>query len=69
MSLSQERQVGADHAAELLARDLYETMEWLAPTDDEGEWDKVSEYDKEYYRTCIERLLQRDDLIQVALLD
>lgn len=57
----------SSEAEELLSRRLYEKMEHLCPTDDHCDWARLSEKDKEYYRTLIENLLMADDLIKAAL--
>ena len=57
----------ADEATELLACRLYEKMEHLYPTDPHGEWVRLSEKDRDYYRTLVENLLMADDLVEAAL--
>ena len=54
--------------AEQLARQLYWEMERLEPTDDDCNWDCLSEHEKNFYRSCISGLFDRADLIR-ALLD
>lgn len=61
--------VSADEATALLARRLYEKMEHLCPTASYGEWDRLSEWDRDYYETLVENLLMADDLIEAALSD
>ncbi len=57
----------ADEATELLASHLYEKMEHLNSTDSHGKWGRLSEKDRDYYRTLVENLLMPDDLVEGAL--
>ena len=51
---------------EQLARHLHWHMERLEPTD-EPEWDSLSNFQKEFYRLCVEGILELRSTIERAL--
>jgi len=54
---------------EQMARLLREKIEHLEPTDaHEVEWDELSEWDKDFYRFCVEDLMSRTKLVNACLI-
>jgi hypothetical protein len=52
---------------DLLSCALYNKMEHLDPSTDEIDWHDLSEWEKDYYRTCVRYLLADADLVRRAL--
>lgn len=53
-------------AIESLAKHLFEELERLVPSDDASEWANLDEGEKELYRTCVEGLLVKWQLVNNA---
>jgi hypothetical protein len=52
-----------DLAFEYLAKVLHDKMEQLDPSDPPSDWRAISSAEKQFYRSCIDRiLLERDSL-------
>jgi hypothetical protein len=61
--------VGAEDrqkAIEFLARELHWKMETLDPVDG-GDWDRLEDADREFYRQCVKWILAYPDQITAAL--
>lgn len=49
-----------------LAKRLHETMEHLDPSSD-ASWDALSEREREFYRLCVDALIEDGDSVRKAL--
>lgn len=59
----------ADAPLERAARLLREKMEHLDPTERGGaEWHAFSDWEKDYYRVCVEDILTRVELVHACLI-
>jgi hypothetical protein len=59
--------VEREAARERLARELHFKMEHLDPSDGGGEWEALSESQRELYRACVEWLFCDPSLVLKAL--
>jgi hypothetical protein len=55
-----------ERATERLACILYETESKLDPTGDDPPWTALTEYERDFYRCCIRKLMTRSDLVAPA---
>jgi hypothetical protein len=65
--LTPEAGAPKEFAMEALAKVLFEKMEHLDPSDDEADWSVLSEADRQFYRSCIDRLALEVNLLAVLI--
>jgi hypothetical protein len=66
------RKAGAptpEEAREELARILHDKMEHLDPSDEDSNWDRLTDFEKQFFRSCIERLAHEQHLLAALLCD
>jgi hypothetical protein len=59
--------MSANEAEAALAQCLFEKMEHLDPSPDERSWEALTEFEREFYLTCVHALLQNRPLVQAAM--